>query len=96
MPKSLLEEYTFGGKLYALPHQAHFSMVLLNLDAFDDLNLDVPDLDWTIEDFGELLKKPRIIRIPGQRNSGALMREPLSCSGTVDTLAMIKRRGSFL
>ena len=57
VPKSLLEEYTFGGKLYALPHQAHFSMVLLNLDAFDDLNLDVPDLDWTIEDFGELLKK---------------------------------------
>jgi len=57
LPKNLVEEYTFGGKLYALPHQAHYSMVLLNLDAFDALNLDVPDLDWTIEDFTGLLKK---------------------------------------
>lgn len=57
IPESLIEDYTFGGKLYALPHQAHFSMVLLNLDAFDELNLDVPDLDWTMEDFSDLLKK---------------------------------------
>ena len=32
VPDNLKADYTYGGKLYALPHQAHYETFLLNLD----------------------------------------------------------------
>lgn len=57
VPASLVKDYTYGGKLYALPHQAHFSAVVLNLDAFDELNMDIPSLSWNMNDFENVLKQ---------------------------------------
>lgn len=57
VPQGLIDDYTYGGKLYALPNQAQFEAFNLNLDILDELNIDPPEPDWTFEDFEELLKK---------------------------------------
>lgn len=57
VPKSILDTYTYGGKLYAVPLAAHFNTIFLNVDLLDELNLDHPELDWTPQDYAELLKK---------------------------------------
>ena len=56
VPESLIANYTYCGKLYALPHQAHFEEMFVNLDVLNALNLDMPSLDWTTEDFATYLK----------------------------------------
>ncbi len=57
IPDYFVENYTYGGDLYALPHQAYFTSIVFNLDLMDSLNLDMPELDWTVEDFIALCKK---------------------------------------
>lgn len=56
VPENLAKNYTYCGKLYALPHQAHFEEMFVNLDVLNALNLDMPKLDWTTEDFETYLK----------------------------------------
>jgi len=56
VPASMTDSYRYGGKLYALPMQAHFNTIFINLDLLDKLNLDLPELDWTPDDYMELLK----------------------------------------
>lgn len=50
IPSNIMKDYTYGGEVYALPHQAYFTCVTLNLDALDAMNVDVPALDWTPDD----------------------------------------------
>lgn len=50
VPSNIMKDYTYGGEVYALPHQAYFTCITLNLDALDALNVDVPALDWTPDD----------------------------------------------
>lgn len=57
VPENLIRDYTFGGKLYALPHQAHFELTFVNLDVLEALNLSFPSLSWTPEDFEEYCRK---------------------------------------
>lgn len=52
----IIENYTFNGKLYALPNSLTFQVMVLNNDILNELNLDHPELDWTIEDYTEFLK----------------------------------------
>ena len=56
IPKNLIEDYTYCGKLYALPHQAHYELTYVNLDLLNTLNLDMPSLNWTPDDFETYLK----------------------------------------
>ena len=56
VPENFLEDYTFGGKLYALPNGLTFQTIALNVDLLDELNLDHPELDWTLTDYEELMK----------------------------------------
>ena len=55
VPDNLVKDYTFGGRLYALPHQAQFEETFINLDVLDAINKKMPSLDWTPEDFQEYL-----------------------------------------
>ena len=57
VPQPIKDSYTYDGKLYALPMQAHFNTVFINLDLLEKLNLDLPELNWTPEDYKEFLKK---------------------------------------
>lgn len=54
--QELLDGFTYEGKIYAVPAWLQFSCVAVNLDLCDELNLDVPDYDWTIDEFVELAK----------------------------------------
>lgn len=54
--KSLLTPYTYGGKLYAVPDQIHAMMMAVNTDMFDELNIDKPSYNWTVEEFEATMK----------------------------------------
>lgn len=56
IPDNIVKNYQYAGKLYALPHQAHYETILLNLDVMDTLNIKEPALDWTVKDYENLLK----------------------------------------
>lgn len=57
VPSNLIKEYTYGGQLYALPHQAYFCSLIINTDALANLNMDLPALNWTMDDFAAFCKK---------------------------------------
>ena len=75
IPTSLIENYTYLGKLYALPHQAHFSGVVLNLDAFDELNMDIPSLSWNMKELESVLKAGTTDKFSGCEYLGAVPSE---------------------
>lgn len=52
----LMETYTYCGEIYALPNSLTFQTMVLNNDILDELNLDHPELDWTLADYEQLLK----------------------------------------
>ena len=56
LPDSLVEPYIYGGKTYAVPDQIHARMIAMNTDLLEELNLDVPRYDWTLDEFVALLK----------------------------------------
>lgn len=51
----LMERYKFNGKTYALPTNLQFSAVMVNLDLIEQLNMDPPSYEWTIDEFREYL-----------------------------------------
>jgi len=53
----LIDGYKYNGKTYALPAWLQFSTFVVNLDLCEQLNLDTPSYDWTIDEFTELAKK---------------------------------------
>ena len=57
VPASIMSDYTFGGDVFALPHQAYFTCLTLNTDILDALNVDIPKLDWNFNDMVEFAKK---------------------------------------
>ncbi|MDR1892183.1 MAG: hypothetical protein LBQ48_04140, partial [Oscillospiraceae bacterium] len=69
---NLKADYTYGGKLYALPHQAHFETFLLNTDVLNALNLSMPSLSWTIGDFESYCKKATTNKYSAQEDFGSL------------------------
>lgn len=54
--QTLLDGFTYEGKVYALPAWLQFSCLAVNLDLCNELNLDTPGYDWTIDEFVELAK----------------------------------------
>ena len=75
IPSSLIANYTYLGKLYALPHQAHYSGVVLNLDAFDELNMDIPSLSWNMKELENVLKTGTTDKFSGCEYLGAVLRK---------------------
>lgn len=57
IPKNLIESFTFGKRLYALPGSLHFNGVYLNLDILEELNIKKPPLDWTMQNMADYLRK---------------------------------------
>ena len=56
VPQPILDSYTYVDMLYALPMQVHFNTILINQDLLEELNMDMPELDWTTDDYREFLK----------------------------------------
>lgn len=72
VPDNLKKDYTFGGKLYALPLQANFETFQLNLDVLNALNLNKPALDWSVDDFADYCRKATTDKYSAQEDMGAL------------------------
>lgn len=53
----LMDTYKFGGKTYAVPIGLQFNSILVNLDLVEQLNMDKPSYEWTIDQFKEYAKK---------------------------------------
>ncbi len=49
-------ENTFKGKLYGLPWGTAAIYMLINLDVMDQAGLDLPSLDWDMDDFEEIIR----------------------------------------
>lgn len=54
--QELLDGFTYEGQVYAVPAYLTFSSVVVNLDLLDELNLEKPGYDWTINEFIQLAK----------------------------------------
>ena len=54
--KSFRDAMTFDGKLYGLSLQALPNFIALNLDMLNEYNVEIPDYDWTIDEYAQLLK----------------------------------------
>ena len=85
VPDNLKADYTYGGKLYALPHQAHYETFLLNLDLLNELNLKVPSLSWTLDDFANYCKKAVTDTSAAQEDFGALYASFVNCFNSSTT-----------
>lgn len=53
----LLKTFVYEKNLYALPCEMTLSGVFVNLDLLEQLNLDAPDYDWTIDDLMDYARK---------------------------------------
>ena len=53
---SILNSYKYNGKTYALPNNIHFQAVMIKKDIVKELNLKMPSLSWTVDDFTAFLK----------------------------------------
>lgn len=52
-----LENFSYNGTVFGLPMQMQFNSIGVNLDLLEQLNMDAPDYDWTIDEFVYMAKK---------------------------------------
>lgn len=86
VPDSLKKDYTYGGKLYALPHQATFEMFLMNTDVLKAISQPEPGLDWTINDFEKYCRAATTDKYSAQEDFGALYSTFANCFKSTSTL----------
>jgi ABC-type glycerol-3-phosphate transport system substrate-binding protein len=57
IPANLKADYTYGGQLYAVPHQATFDCVAFNTTLLEKLGLSLPKLEWSLTEYEQYLRK---------------------------------------
>lgn len=57
IPANLKNDYTYYGELFAVPHQATFETVVFNTDLLSKINLGLPKLEWSLDDYEQYLRK---------------------------------------
>ena len=57
VPSGMTDPYVYGGKLYALPCQMNAMGITVNLDMLEELNIEKPSYDWTVDEFIDICKK---------------------------------------
>lgn len=55
-PKMGIEEATVDGQIYGMPWGTAPLYMLLNLDVFEKAGIELPSLDWTIDDFERIVR----------------------------------------
>ena len=56
IPQNLRDNYTYNGNIYALPQTIHSNMIIINEDLVEEMNVDLPEYDWTWDDFTDFVK----------------------------------------
>jgi len=60
-----LDNFTYGDHIYALPHKLQFATLVVNTDLLEQLNMDIPEYDWTLEEMISLAKKATTAQYSG-------------------------------
>lgn len=68
VPESLVADFIYKDKVFALPTRITTDGVVINLDLMEQLNLDPPEYDWTIDNFTEYAKKATTDKYSGIHN----------------------------
>ena len=56
-----MKQYTYDGKVFALPDRGGPEILYYNKDLFDEAGLDYPTDDWTIEEYTEAAEKLTVV-----------------------------------
>lgn len=60
-----VDDLRINGRLYGIPSKLAVSGVIVNMDLLNELNLEVPDYDWTIDEFLDHAKKATTTKYTG-------------------------------
>ncbi len=56
IPANIKNDYTYYGELFAVPHQATFEVTVFNTDLLPKINMDLPKLEWSFDDYQKYLR----------------------------------------
>lgn len=56
IPQNIRDNFTYNGNIYALPQTIHSNVLVVNEDLVEEMNVDLPEYDWTWDDFTEFIK----------------------------------------
>ncbi len=56
IPQNIRENFTFNDNIYALPQTLQSNVLMINEDLVEEMNVDLPEYDWTWNDFTEFIK----------------------------------------
>lgn len=56
VPENIRDYFKYNDNIYALGQTLHSNVVVINEDLLEEMNVDLPDYDWTWDDFTELIK----------------------------------------
>lgn len=56
VPENLKNNFTYNNNIYALGYTIYSNALLVNEDLVEEMNVDLPENDWTWDDFTEFIK----------------------------------------
>lgn len=56
VPENIKENFTYNNNLYALGQTLHSNALVVNEDLVEEMNVDLPEYDWTWDEFTEFIK----------------------------------------
>ena len=56
VPQNIRDNFTYNDNIYALPQTIHSNVLMVNEDIVEEMNVDLPEYDWTWEDFTKFIK----------------------------------------
>lgn len=56
VPQNVKDNFTYNGNVYALGQTMHSNALIINEDLVEEMNVDLPEYDWTWDEFTEFIK----------------------------------------
>ncbi len=56
VPDNVKDNFTYNGNIYALGQTLHSNAVIINEDLVEEMNVSLPEYDWTWDEFKEFIK----------------------------------------
>ena len=64
LPQNMQDAMAFRGGIYAIPLQQHMQGFFINLDTFEELNLDAPAYGFTIDELEDAIRSTTDLSVP--------------------------------
>lgn len=56
IPENIADHFTYNDNVYAIGQTLHSNVLMVNEDLVEEMNVDLPEYDWTWDDFTEFIK----------------------------------------